>query len=258
MIDDTSIERHNMSGGGVDKSVLNSQQPHWEDMYIAHPDMFGKEPSYPARYAAEVFSKAGAKKILELGSGQGRDTLFFVRHGFQVYAFDYSEKGLNAIQKKADAVKGPGSVITVCHDVRQHLPFDDNSLDGCYSHMLYCMALTTPELEFLSQEVHRVLKPGGKVHLIEPYPTIWRRIADFLTFHGLPRISRTIYYRRVILTYERDMYQPWLSGCDRILAEEIAASQWSVVSRRISLFDINLTLEKPQAPSRSDPSVACG
>ena len=150
-----------MSGGGVDKSVLNSQQPHWEDMYIAHPDMFGKEPSYPARYAAEAFSKAGAKKILELGSGQGRDTLFFVRHGFQVYALDYSEKGLHAIQKKADAIKGAGSAITVYHDVRQRLPFDDNSQDGCYSHMLYCMALTTPELEFLSREVHRVLKPGG-------------------------------------------------------------------------------------------------
>ena len=150
-----------MRGGGVDKSVLNSQQPLWEDMYIAHPDMFGKEPSYPARYAAEAFSKAGAKKILELGSGQGRDTLFFVRHGFQVYALDYSEKGLHAIQKKTDAIKGAGSAITVYHDVRQRLPFDDNSLDACYSHMLYCMALTTSELEFLSQEVHRVLKPGG-------------------------------------------------------------------------------------------------
>lgn len=27
--------------------------------------------------------------------------------------------------------------------------------------MLYCMALTTPELEFLSKEILRVLKPGG-------------------------------------------------------------------------------------------------
>ena len=53
------------------------------------------------------------------------------------------------------------SVITVRHDVRQPLPFDDNSLDGCYSHMLYCMALTTTELEFLAEEVRRVLKPGG-------------------------------------------------------------------------------------------------
>lgn len=41
------------------------------------------------------------------------------------------------------------------------LPFDDASFDACYSHMLYCMALGTPELERLSLEVCRVLKPGG-------------------------------------------------------------------------------------------------
>ena len=150
-----------MNGQDVEKGVLNGQQSHWEKMYTANPDMFGKEPSYPARKAAEVFGNGGAKKILELGSGQGRDTLFFARHGFQVYALDYSDGGLDAIQKKAEAMGASSSVITVRHDVRQPLPFDDNSLDGCYSHMLYCMALTTTELEFLAEEVRRVLKPGG-------------------------------------------------------------------------------------------------
>ena len=123
--------------------------------------MFGKEPSYPALKAAETLGKGNAKKILELGSGQGRDTLFFARHGFQVYALDYSEEGLDAIQKKTDTLGLSSSVITIRHDVRQRLPFDDNFFDGCYSHMLYCMALTTLELEFLSEEVRRVLKPGG-------------------------------------------------------------------------------------------------
>ena len=68
---------------------------------------------------------------------------------------------MDAVQKKADAIGLSTSLTTVRHDVRQRLPFDDNFFDGCYSHMLYCMALTTPELEFLSQEVRRVLKPGG-------------------------------------------------------------------------------------------------
>ncbi len=140
---------------------LNAQRHHWEKMYTENPDMFGKEPSYPARRAAEMFANEGAKKILELGSGQGRDTLFFARHSFQVYALDYSDEGLDAIQKKGDALGLSGSVTTIRHDMRQRLPFDDNSLDGCYSHMLYCMALTTPQLEFLSQEIRRVLKPGA-------------------------------------------------------------------------------------------------
>jgi len=47
------------------------------------------------------------------------------------------------------------------YDVRQPLPFEDDSFDACYSHMLFSMAFTTAELEFLSQEVKRVLRPSG-------------------------------------------------------------------------------------------------
>lgn len=150
-----------MNDENAEKEVLSGQQAQWEKMYIRNADMFGKEPSYPARRAADMFGQTGAKRILELGSGQGRDTLFFTRHGFKVYALDYSQEGLNAIQKKAEAIGHPDSVTTIRHDVRDRLSFDDNFLDGCYSHMLYCMALTTLELDFLSQEVRRVLKPGG-------------------------------------------------------------------------------------------------
>ena len=33
--------------------------------------------------------------------------------------------------------------------------------DGCFSHMLYCMAFTFEQLQFISNELLRVLKPGG-------------------------------------------------------------------------------------------------
>jgi SAM-dependent methyltransferase len=49
------------------------------------------------------------------------------------------------------------------HDVREPLPFTEESFDACYAHMLFCMALTTPELERLAAEVRRVLRPGGLV-----------------------------------------------------------------------------------------------
>ena len=47
------------------------------------------------------------------------------------------------------------------HDVRQPLPLPDEAADAVYSHMLFNMALTTAELEFLAREVRRVLRPGG-------------------------------------------------------------------------------------------------
>jgi len=83
------------------KDVLDAQHPYWEKTFSEKPDMFGIEPSDPARKAAEIFKKEGKAKVLELGSGQGRDTLFLAKNGFQVYALDYSAKGLEAIVEKA-------------------------------------------------------------------------------------------------------------------------------------------------------------
>jgi SAM-dependent methyltransferase len=140
---------------------LNAQQAHWDRAFVEMADMFGTEPSWPARKAAEAFKKKGATTILELGGGQGRDAFFFAGEGFKVSVLDYSAEGIDTITRKAQLLGFSQSIFALQHDVRQPLPFEDGSFDGCFSHMLYCMALTASELEFLSREIHRVLKPGG-------------------------------------------------------------------------------------------------
>ena len=143
------------------KEPLNAQKDHWERMFVKNIDMFGTEPSYPARKATEIFKRDGKKRILELGGGQGRDTLFFAQEGVRVYTLDYTKGGVEEIKAKADKLGLSQFVVALQHDVRQPLPFDDGFFDGCFSHMLYCMALTTSELESLSREIWRVLKPQG-------------------------------------------------------------------------------------------------
>jgi SAM-dependent methyltransferase len=141
--------------------VRNKQKLHWEQTYSKEPQMFGEEPSQPARNAADLFKNEGTTNILELGGGQGRDTIFFAKNSFKVTALDYSKAGIEAIKEKASALGLSHSVTALSHDVRTPLPFADETFDACYSHMLFCMALTTAELEFLSGEVRRVLKPAG-------------------------------------------------------------------------------------------------
>lgn len=87
--------------GDTEKEVLNWQNPHWDKTYHEHPALFGEEPSDPARKAVELFQGERKNKILELGAGQGRDTLFFARNGFQIYALDYSETGVETIREKS-------------------------------------------------------------------------------------------------------------------------------------------------------------
>jgi SAM-dependent methyltransferase len=80
---------------------------------------------------------------------------------FHVSVLDYTEHAVQAIAQKAQALGLSSHVTALWHDVRTPLPFANEAFDACYSHMLFCMALTTHELERLSAEVRRVLKPGG-------------------------------------------------------------------------------------------------
>ena len=144
-----------------EEDVLDGQNPHWEKTYTSNPKLFGEEPSEPARKAAELCNQEGMTHILELGGGQGRDTIYFARNGFTVSSLDYAAEGVKAITGKAQEAGVSQMVTTLLHDVRQPLPFPDSSFDACYSHMLFCMALTSVELKSLAAEIRRVLKPGG-------------------------------------------------------------------------------------------------
>ena len=146
---------------GAEPEAINKQNVHWGQMFSQNKDMFGGVPSLAAVWAAKLFKKQGKTKILELGAGQGRDTIYFASQGFAVTCLEYTKEGVVAINAKCQKL-GLGHLVTaICHDIRQPLPFAATSFDACYSHMLFCMALTTLELEQLCKEIHRVLSVDG-------------------------------------------------------------------------------------------------
>ncbi|MEO5922020.1 MAG: class I SAM-dependent methyltransferase [Pseudolysinimonas sp.] len=137
------------------------QHAHWDAVYERKPEMFGKSPSASAVHAAKRFRQAGATRVLELGAGHGRDTLFFASEGFRVTALDYSVTGLHALEATAAQAGLDDLIETREHDVRAPLPLPDGSVDAVYAHLLLCMALSTEEIARLVEEVGRVLVPGG-------------------------------------------------------------------------------------------------
>lgn len=139
------------------------QKGNWSAVYSRTPLFFGDGPSEFARRALVLFRRQGVATVLELGFGQGRDTLWFAEQGLHMVALDYSEQ---AVAEVASEVRSKGLTDRVAvgiHDVRRPLPYPDGSFDGCYSHMLLCMELTEAEIAFVLREIHRVLKPGGLV-----------------------------------------------------------------------------------------------
>ncbi|WP_053686536.1 class I SAM-dependent methyltransferase [Streptomyces sp. IGB124] len=146
---------------GNEEDLAEAQRAHWQSTYSAHPGMYGEEPSAPAVHAADVFRAAGARDVLELGAGHGRDALYFARKGFAVQATDFSPVGLQQLQATARAQGIDQRVDTAVHDVREPLPLPDASVDAVFAHMLLCMALSTKEIQALVDDVARVLRPGG-------------------------------------------------------------------------------------------------
>ncbi|SHN51456.1 class I SAM-dependent methyltransferase [Desulfovibrio litoralis] len=142
------------------KDIINAQNQHWNTSYTKNNEMFGETPSEPAVFVANLFKEQQKTNLLELGAGQGRDTLFFGNKGFKISALDYSQIGLTTIKNKAQA-QNLSNISLFRHDIRKALPFKDATFDVCYAHMLFCMALTTTELIFLMGEIKRVLKPKG-------------------------------------------------------------------------------------------------
>jgi len=141
--------------------MKDRQRLHWDESFSLDPEFFGSAPSYPAGQALRWFEGERVKRVLELGAGQGRDSLFFARRGLNVVCLDYSQQAMDDLRSKAGEGDLENKIETITHDVRLPLPFDDNSMEGCYSHMLYCMDFTTGELVTLTKEIRRVLKPGG-------------------------------------------------------------------------------------------------
>lgn len=95
-----------------------AQWRHWQDVYEANPHMYGDERSDPAAYAADIFAGAGARHLLALGAGHGRDTLFFAGRGFAVAAADLSTVGLDQLRETAAAQGLSENVRTLVHDAR--------------------------------------------------------------------------------------------------------------------------------------------
>lgn len=142
--------------------LVQDQREHWQGTYRANPVMYGSDASKAAVYAADVFAGDGTRRILELGAGHGRDTLYFAQQGLEVVATDFSDIAVAEICRAAQAQGVATRVTAMVHDLRDTLPDASGSVDAVYAHMALCMALSTKEIRAAVDEVRRVLRPGGK------------------------------------------------------------------------------------------------
>jgi SAM-dependent methyltransferase len=145
----------------LEQDKLDQQSQHWEKNFLNKPEMFGLDPSLAAIKALKIFKEKKISNIIELGAGLGRDTIYFAKNFIYVEPLDYSKVSIESITDKSIKLNLTNYIKPKLFDVRKKLPFEDNSIEACFSHMLYCMALSNYDLKNLNNEICRVLKPGA-------------------------------------------------------------------------------------------------
>ena len=65
----------------------------WNKVYKSDSTFFGEAPSNFALLCFNHMMVNNIKKVLDLGAGHGRDSIFFASNGIEVEALDYSAIG---------------------------------------------------------------------------------------------------------------------------------------------------------------------
>lgn len=103
----------------------------------------------------DTFARLAQGKILNIGSGPGRDGLLLKERGFEVICLDASEAMIQLCQEKG--------LQSVVGDFIA-LPFENNSFDGAWA---YTSLLHVPKADISKalHEIQRILKVGGVLGL---------------------------------------------------------------------------------------------
>jgi len=102
------------------------------------------------------FENWKGKKVLEVGCGSGIDALEFARNGALVTAVDITENACALTRALAMEAGVPIEVL----QINSTLPFAEGTFDLVYS---FGVLHHIPNVEGILNEIHRVLKPDGKI-----------------------------------------------------------------------------------------------
>lgn len=136
----------------------------WERVFSSQE--WGKYPGEDViRFIARNFyhfEDRRTVKILEIGCGPGANLWFLSREGFDVYAIEGSPSGVEQAKKRLNEEIPHWRGEVVCGDFSS-LPYDENTFDAVIDiEAVTCNPFN--ESVNIYQEVHRVLKPGGKLY----------------------------------------------------------------------------------------------
>lgn len=136
-------------------------QNFWDELYEIEPEHFGTGESEFAIKCSEVMKECKVNRVLDIGCGNGRDSIFFGAQGFSVFALDYSQKALSILNGRISASSLKKNIVPIQYDICKGIPFDDGYFDAVYSFLLFPVGFTEIKIEYIFSEINRVLQHNG-------------------------------------------------------------------------------------------------
>ncbi len=122
-----------------------------------------RDTAYPLEYAYHELGDVAGKRIVDFGCGSGANSVLLANRGAHVWGIDISEDLLRLAQRRL-RVSGREGGATFIAGSAHDMPFHDESIDIVFGIAI----LHHLDLDLVSREVRRVLKPGGRAIFQEP------------------------------------------------------------------------------------------
>jgi len=133
------------------EKIYEREIPHWAiDM----------TPSLLAKRLCEHLPNKSGNKILEIGVGNGRDSIYLAKMGNKITGIDIAQGAID-LAKENSKKEGVEDKIQFQVGNAENLEFSDEGFDAVYSISVLQYTILVDSFK----EIARVLKPGGKFML---------------------------------------------------------------------------------------------
>lgn len=134
----------------IDTHTLKMKK-HYDSLYSKNEKYWGDDPS---PLSLLLFSHLYERKnltLLDIGCGQGPDSIYFAKKGFNVTAIDISEIGLNHLNENASKINLQNKITTIELDIQKIDELPKENFTVVFSRMALQMIPEEKREEYLEK-----------------------------------------------------------------------------------------------------------
>jgi SAM-dependent methyltransferase len=134
----------------MDVSLLNQ--------LLGNVDIYLLDQILKGRFSRDI-------KILDAGCGEGRNTIYFLREGYQIFGVDHNPVAIQMARIQAQTLQPDYDIYRFQTAFVEDMPLHNEAFDAIISSAVLHFAKNTAHFYQMMNEMMRILTPGGIIFL---------------------------------------------------------------------------------------------